>query len=317
MNRLTKPCLALVVLLAGCAGGGTGGGEDTEFGFATRGLRESDRRVESDDGRAGRVALYVNGNGVAWDDVHARMAERAGGAVLREVVLETLLEERCRATGIAITEGDLARERGLLLGTLRDDGVDLDRGSEETLLAELLRRRNLGERGFRALLRRTAMSRALVAGDVALSESAIDRAHDLRYGTRYEARLIVTPTPALGAEAARRVRAGEDFEDVARELSTDPSSATGGRIPDVHPADLSWPAAVRRAVAETPEGGLTSLVAVENGYALLRVVRAMTPDASGLSEADRRAVAERDARLEAERLLMARLANDLLGSADV
>ena len=161
------------------------------------------------------------------------------------------------------------------------------------------------------------MSRALIAGDVALSESAIDRAHDLRYGTRYEARLIVTPTPALGAEAARRLRAGEDFDDVAHALSTDPSAIAGGRIPPVHPADLSWPAAVRSSLSSIESGDLTPLIAVDNGYALLRLERAFTPPPSGLSADEERSVARRDARLEAERLLMAGLANDLLGIADV
>ncbi|MEM1423210.1 MAG: peptidylprolyl isomerase, partial [Planctomycetota bacterium] len=149
------------------------------------------------------------------------------------------------------------------------------------------------------------------------SESAIDRAHDQRYGTRYEARLIVTPTPALGAEAARRLRAGEDFDDVARALSTDPSAIAGGRIPPVHPADLSWPAAVRTALESTTPGGLTPLIAVEGGYALLRMERAFAPAPSGLSAEREREIARRDARLEAERLLMAGLANDLLGIADV
>ncbi|GAB4514931.1 MAG: hypothetical protein Tsb0013_19380 [Phycisphaerales bacterium] len=304
-------------MLAGCSGTPT----DSEYGYATRGLRETDRtigdRAIENDAQAGPVAAYANGTPIGWDVVRDRMAERVGGAVLREVVLEALLRERCRAAGIAITEDDLARERELLIATLRDDGVTLDRAGEESLLRELLDRRNLGEGGFRALLRRTAMSRALVRGDVELSESAIERARDLRYGTRYEARLIVVPTPAQGAEAARRLRAGEDFDDVARELSTDVSAGNGGRIPPVHPADLSWPAAVRQAVSSTPPGGLTALIAIENGYALLRVERAITPPASGLSSDEQRRVAERDARLEAERLLMARLANDLLATADV
>ena len=304
--------LVSLACLAGCAGDGGG-----EFDYATRGLRESDQRETTADAGSQGVALFVNGGGVVWRGLNERMIERVGGAVLREVVLETLLEERCRASGITITDEDLARERRLLVETLRDDGLAFDRANEEALLATLMERRNLGERGFRARLRRTAMSRALSAGDVSLSGPAIERARDLRYGTRYEALLIVTATPAQGAEAARRVRSGEAFDDVARALSTDPSSITGGRIPPIHPADLSWPAAVRRAVESTQTGELTPLIGVEGGYALLRIERAITPTPSGLSEEEQREVAVRDARLEAERLLMARLANDLLAGADV
>jgi hypothetical protein len=56
---------------------------------------------------------------------------------------------------------------------------------------------------------------------------------------------------------------------------------------------------------------------VENGYAIVMVEDVITPPSSGLSASEERELAERDARLEAERLLMARLARDLLDSADI
>jgi hypothetical protein len=240
-----------------------------------------------------------------------------GGAVLQEVALERLLAEACAREGITITEEDLARERRLLIDTLADDDVATDDATRKELLGVLLRSRNLGEAGFDALLRRTAMSRALVRDEMTLSEDAIRRAADLRFGERYRARLIVTSTPAQGAEALRRLRAGEAFADVAAELSTDASAGAGGRIPLINPADLSWPAAIRRAVRSTPIGEPTPLIAIENGYALLVVEDVIVPDDGGRTEEEKRALARRDARLEAERLLMARLARDLLASADV
>ncbi len=308
----------LVIGLSGCASDGGGG----ELGYATRGLRETDHTVGTDRpnpsrSRSNDLAAYVNGQGMVWDDIRTRMAERVGGAVLQEVVLERLLEETCAREGISISNDDLERERQLLIDTLADDGLELDGVSREALLVEILRRRNLGEAGFGALLLRTAMSRALVRDDVDLPPNAIDRAHDLRYGPRYEARLITTSTPADGTAALTRLRMGEPFDDVARDLSTDRSSATGGRIPSIHPADLSWPASIRQAVTRARIGEPTALIAIENGYALLVVEREITPPPSGLSAAEERAVATRDARLEAERLLMARLAWDLLAAADV
>lgn len=306
--------LGVVVLLAGCAA-------QNEGDYATRGLRETDRtvgaRTTEPAARATDVAAYVNGVGIASDALMTRLAERAGGAVLQEMVLEHLLTEECARRGISITDDDLARERSLLIDTLRDDGVARDGATREEVLGEVLRRRRLGEAGFAALLKRTAMSRALVRDEVRLSEDAIRRARDLRWGVRYRLRLVTTDTPASAAAARRRLIDGESFTDVASEVSTDASAPAGGRVPLMNPADLSWPAALRRAVVTAPNGEPSAIIGVENGYAVVVVEDRITPPPSGLSPSEERELAQRDARLEAERLLMARLARDLLASSDV
>lgn len=307
--------LPFSLLLASCA--------QDEGAYATRGLRETDRTVgqptptTQNADRAASVAAYVNGRGVSWDELNERMAERVGGAVLQEVALERLLDEACARAGVTIREDDLADERELLLRTLEDDGVARNDASRSELLGEVLRRRGLGEAGFRSLLRRTAMSRALVRDEVVLSEDAVRRAYDLRYGPSYEARLIVTENASRAGDARQRLLLGEPIGDVAARYSTDTSALAGGRIPPINPADLSWPASVREAVRTTPVGTPTALVAIEGGYAVLVVERVVTPPSLGISEEERLRIARRDARLEAERLLMARLARDLLGNADV
>ncbi len=320
-NSLWAPArsLAATVLLAALAGCASSNQSEAEY--ATRGLSSPDRTVavRVDDPRdetLTRTAALVNGVGVAWSDLLPRMTELAGAAALQETALEMLLTEACARRGISITDDDLTRERQLLIATLADDGIARDDASRDELLGQLLRERRLGTAGFEALLRRTAMSRALVRSEVVLSEAALRRAYELRHGTTYDCRIIVAGSPRAAARVLDRLRGGEAFADVAAQESTDASAASGGRVPPINPADLSWPAAIRDGVRGLSPGQLSAILPVENGYAVVRLERVNEPVGAPTFESAR-ATAERDARLEAERLLMARLARDLLASADI
>ena len=61
------------------------------------------------------------------------------------------------------------------------------------------------------------------------------------------------------------------FAEVAEQVSVDSSRLRGGLIGSISPADPSYPAALRTALERATLGEPTSVVALEQGYAILLV----------------------------------------------
>ncbi len=252
----------------------------------------------------------VNGTPITWDAMHTALVEGAGGVVLEEIVLDRLLSEEARRLGVRVERVDMEREERALLDSLAGVGSS---GSETALLERLRRQRGLGPERYQALLRRTAIMRAIVAPDVNITQQTLDLAHDVRFGEKRRARIITSPTLVEAETALRAIRRGEPFAEAAVRLSTDASAARGGLIEPMSLADPSYPASVREAARDLQVGEVSPAVAIEGGYALLKleeIIPARTP-AGGES------MLLEDARAEQERVLMTALARRLLNEASV
>ncbi len=313
--------LVAITPLGGCANSGpiesrvTRGLDRTDRYLAEQprpGPEQTVRRVES------RPVALIDGAALSWDDVRDSLAEAAGGAVLEEFILSRALEAECAAKNIAITEADLERERRLALDFLSTGGESTTEDAER-LLARIRAARGLGDKRFAGLVRRNAMMRALVAGDVSITPAAIDQAYQLRFGERTRARLMVLGSSAELARATERLNAGEPFSTVAAELSSDPSADRGGLIEPISQADESYPVGIRKAAQETAIGSVSRPVLLDGRYALVmvesKIPASEPPGGDGRDAA--RAELERDVRLRQERLLMNTLARRLLAGTEV
>lgn len=302
----------------GEGGGGGGGGDDVAY--VERGLNAAERSVgtgarerEAQGGRSGdgRPVALVAGEPVDGRAFRARLTELAGAQVFEEMVLDAGVARLARERGVRVTEPMLEAEALLMAEAVgRAAGADA-RDSSAAVLERVRRERGLGPERFAALLRRSALLRALVQRDVTITEEQVRRAHEMRYGPTYRVRLITTGTAAEAASAVRRHAGGASFGELAAELSTDASAARGGLIEPINPADPTWPRAVRDAVVMLDPGEVSDPIAIDNGFAVLRLEEGpITPPFRPELERVRSSL-ERDARLEQERLLMARLARRL------
>lgn len=264
--------------------------------------------ARSVDGAAGIAAIW-NDETVTWDRLRPVLAEIAGNAAMQEVLLDALLERRARERGIVPDDATIAREEATLRAYLDRDAAKADR-----LLAEVRARQGLGPVRWRALLRRNAILRALVAHDVEVQEAQVAAAHDAAHGPRRGARVIAVPDLRAAQAVADRLARGDRFEDLAAELSTDPSATRGGLVNPMSRLDPSVPAAVREALWAIAEpGGTSPPVLVGSGYLLVR--RGADLPGDGITLEAVRADAERAVRLAQERARMDALAQDMLRGA--
>lgn len=204
------------------------------------------------------IVVVVNRDSVTATELSQRLARvrenaaRAGAALpppalLRQQVLDALIDERlllgfARDSGVRVDDADLERalaaialQNGLSPAQLRErverEGMDFGRFRAEIrdqLLVERVRERELARRVRIADDEIEAFLAEQRAGAAAAAELNIAQI------------LIAVPEQADAAtEAARRaqaeaalarVRAGEDFAAVARELSQDPNRERGGVI---------------------------------------------------------------------------------------
>ncbi len=307
-------------MVVGCAG------DSPEDRSTWKGVDKAERSVktaEADNRPPGgspavsasqRPAALLANEAITWADLSAPLAEAAGGAVLEEVALDRLLAREMRLRGLSLEPGAGTREEEYLREALAvAAGVEV--GQQGDLVLQLRRSRGLGDRRYASLLDRNAKLRRMVREEVKVPPEDVQQAYEIRYGQRFQTRLILTRTEREAGEAADRLRAGEPFADVATKVSTDSSRLRGGLIGTISPADPSYPMALRKSIASSTVGAPSSVIALEQGYAIVLVEQVIPPTAATFD-----AVApglEREVRLVRERAAMDRLAAQLLRAANV
>lgn len=298
-------------------------------------------------------AALLGNRAVSWDDLRPALSEAAGAVVLGELVLDAELDARTRAAGLTIDDAAIERERALLLQSMTERSGSADEAARA--VAALRAQRGLGPVRFTALLRRTAMLRALVAPTVAVTPELVEEAFAVRHGEQVVLRLIVTPTSHEAAAALAEVRAaragatspvngGEskdgasramatidamDFARVAARRSTDASRAAGGLLEPMSVEDSRYPAALRAAVRSLKAGEVAGPIALGGSGARGGADRGSGGSSFGIVYVEERRPAdgatldsvreglERELRIGLERAAMERLAAEITRAAPV
>lgn len=286
------------------------------------GLEKSERGQDSPSGRtitpeAGPVAL-IDGEPVSHDDLIARLGETQGGPILQEIVLERRLEREAERRGVRPTGAQIEREERLLEAALR---ADLGSSDGQRLVAALRASRGLGPVRYRALLRRNAMLRALVGDRVNVTPDQVELAWRIRHGERLRTRVIVVRTEQEASRLRRELASVRPelleatFVEAAQEHSSDPTGPGGGLIEPFSPDDPAYETSVREAARSLAPGGVSPIVAVDSGFALV-FLDARIPPTGVTLESARTRIAD-DLRVRQERLLMDDLARELLSEGRV
>lgn len=269
---------------------------------------------------ADETVALLNGRPVPWSTLRARLAEAAGGPVLEEVVLDQLIDAQAARAGVTVTDAEVAAEAAALAEAMRA-GAGLSAEASGPLLDRLRAERGLGPIRYRALLRRNALLRKLVAPDVQIAEEEIVLAHRIRRGERRVTRAVVFPTAAEAAAARAQIDATQApdrptrFAAMASTLASDAGVPAGGLLGPISQLDPAYPQALRDAVYRTTPGEVTPIVGLDQRFALALVERVL-PAESVPIEADRGEL-ERELRRRRERLAMQELADRLSTTADL
>ncbi len=266
--------------------------------------------AETEDNAGGGVVAVVDGKAVKLSALRERLFEAVGGEILAEYVIDQQLEKRLASEKMPITRPMIDREKRIILESLADDA------NESARLLRVLRvRRGLGETRYAALLRRNAGLRALVFDQVKVTEVQVEQAFALRYGPRYASRLILVGTLAEAEAALAAVESAETFGEVAATHSLDVTREVGGKLPAISGADPEYPDAVRDALAAMGEGQVSPPIALDSGFAIVKLERKIPGKDVQLADVKEQLV--REIQRRSERVLMEKLAGELIREANV
>lgn len=253
-----------------------------------------------------RPAAIWNDIVIEWSDLRPRLAERSGGAVLEEMLIDARLERMLRSRGKTLTPAQISAEEQILLETL-----DPDPSRAAMLLKSLRQVQGLSTVRWNDLLLRNASLRALVTDEVNVSQDAIDAALDAAHGPKRRCRIIAVADARAAEEIAAQLSRGASFTELAVERSTDRSAERGGLIAPVSRLDPSFPASFRNALWGLAPGSVSAPVLLDRSWVLILFEREVPADSAFASSSSRERARQAVQRAQ-ERLLMENLVRDIL-----
>lgn len=246
---------------------------------------------------------------IEWSDLRPRLAERSGGSVLEEMLLDRRLERLLRERGISLSQAQIAAEEAILR-----ESLDPDPSRADSLLRSLRQVQGLSTLRWNDLLRRNAAMRALVADEVRVTDEAVAAALDAAHGAKRRGRIISVPDARSAEKVASLLAGGASFAEVAVEHSTDRSAERGGLLAPVSRLDPSYPSSFRNALWSLPIGGRSDPLLLDQSWVFILCEGEIPADPRLHSEAAREQ-ARQAVRRAQERLLMENLARSLLRDA--
>jgi parvulin-like peptidyl-prolyl isomerase len=198
--------------------------------------------------------------------------------LLNYVQLEYARQQVAKANR-TVTPEDIQRERQL---TLERMFTDAEKADYEALFTQFLKQQNISRVEFEMVMETNAnlrkLAEPLIQGKI--TDEALQEAFRQLYGETVQVRHIQLSRPEEIVEAKRRLAAGEPFEKVAREMSTNARTAElGGELPAFSRQNLAYPQNFRDVAFALKEGEVSEAVHAEGFYHLIKLERRFEPKA--------------------------------------
>ena len=291
--------------LAGCAAGGGGAPvarpADAPTFIATPALGTAPLMLLAGGDEA--VAV-LPGLTISREQFLAPLIEGHGLSALLNVVQLELAAQHAKRLGISLTDEDIRQERQRTLGqafgeldakiqqqveqaVARGDQAAADKLRQqlkvdhEQLLEQLLAQQRVTRPEFELVLKTNAYLRKMAELEVKeIPEDTVRKVFDAEYGASVRVRHIQASNPAKLEAAKRRIDAGEPFEKVAKEVSSNArTAALGGELPRFSLARTGIPDAFKQVAFNLKEGEVSNIVESEGAYHLIKLEQKFAPRA--------------------------------------
>lgn len=192
------------------------------------------------------------------------LAAQVKAEQLTELISAELLRQGVAQMGLEVTEQDVAEQRERVAQQYDEVGQDLDEVAQARALDE-----DDPHSLFRVLAYRDALGRELTAGQEHVTVTA---------------RHILVDDEERAEQVRRRLEAGEDFAELAQELSQDEQSAEqGGDLGELQRGDLA--PALEEEVFAAEAGDLIGPVRSERGFHVVEIDEVRTEQVDELLQA--------------------------------
>lgn len=212
------------------------------------------------------VVAVVNGTTITREQLGQECIRRYGEDVLESMVNRNLIEMECQRRGVQITDHDVRAEVDRMASKF---GLSTDRW-----LALLKEERNITpEQYYRDVVWPMLALRRLAAGQIEVTPEELKKAFETEYGPKVKVRIIAAKDRATAESLRAKVlQDPESFGDVAKDFSTDQSSAAArGLIPPMR--KHTAPPELESAVFSLEEGQISEVIPVADQFFIVKCER--------------------------------------------
>ncbi|WP_449601929.1 peptidylprolyl isomerase [Paenibacillus sp. Marseille-Q9583] len=200
-----------------------------------------------------------------WMD---ELKKKHGHEVLVGMINHIVVEMEAKALGITVTDDEVEQE---LARTM------VGYGSEEQYYAQMQSQLGLSRQEVFAETAYRLTLQAIATDGITIKEADIDTYLDQnkeRFTPKRELELSMIKVSSYdeGEQVMDRLEQGENFADLAREVSIDAESRQqGGRLGKVEEDDPFWPEGLLKTAASLDEGDIAGPIQAEDDFAIIRL----------------------------------------------
>ncbi|AIQ10654.1 peptidylprolyl isomerase [Paenibacillus durus] len=222
----------------------------------------------------GKRIAKVAGQSVSLRQWRDELQKRYGDEVLLAMLNRIAVETEAKKLGISVPEQEIDRE----LQTAASGY-----GSEEQYYLQMETELGMTKEEVREETRYRLMLQAVATTGIVIGEKEIDAYLQqdpslLRPVKEIELSIIKVISEREAEKVLDRLEDGEDFTDLAEQLSIDEDSRVrGGRVGTVEEDNPYWPQDLLEAAAELDPGAVAGPFQVDGGYAVIRTDKVTVP----------------------------------------
>jgi len=223
----------------------------------------------------GAVMAVVNGQSVHMDVLYDLLLRGPGKRFAVELVRHELVRQAAEKAGVSASADEMRQEHERLL-IAAFPGVDSP-AEREQALRQLLAQKMVSRRQWDLSIRTSALLRKLAEPNVTVTEKELRDEFGRRYGRQVVVSHVQVSDLAT-AQTVARLAATDDFAELARKYSINPSGRDGGRLPPIGPKTTLVPPAIRQtALAMNRVGEISNPVEVGTTYHILKLEEIIEP----------------------------------------
>ena len=225
----------------------------------------------------GAVMAVVNGQPIGMDELVGNLIEAHGLPQAEVLVYNVLVAQEASRRGVSVTDVEAAAEEQRVLTATFGQ---LEPAQRQRALEMQLRKVGLTQSMWQASMRRNAMLRKMALPSVAVTDDMLQGEYAAQYGEKVEVRHIQLPMPAEAQKVIDLLKAGGNFEELARKYSTNSTTAAkGGMLGSFHRENAAVPRAIREAAFELQERQVSGIVQVGKDVHVLQCTKRYKPSA--------------------------------------
>ncbi|WP_081971859.1 peptidylprolyl isomerase [Paenibacillus borealis] len=229
---------------------------------------------EAADGEASDIAA-AGGQPVTDREWMDELKKKHGDEVLLGMLNHIVVGKEAGALGITVTDEEIEQELKRSMSGY---------GSEEQYYEQMQSELGLSRQELREETAYRLKLQAVATAGITVSETEIDdylAQNAERFTPRKQMQLSMIKLETYNGanQVMDRLEQGEDFAELAREVSTDEESRQhGGNIGTVEENDPFWPEELLKTAAGLEAGDIAGPLQVEGGYAVIRLEKLIDPE---------------------------------------